>query len=317
MKFYLYPMEKINIQIKWNYDKFFFNRWLNEAYISLLKNPNRTKDPSKADFFIVSFTLICLSFVKFDKNNIEYLLNNLPYWNNGINHIVFDLTDSEKTFYSNKNLSIFKSAFSIDYYNKHKDISLPQFPRYRFNEDLINKYEKNVLISFKGHPRKNFNSIRNKLFKMNNNQNIIIKEFSNNPNEFEFKIDKTMKIIPQNNKFSYLNLLFTSRFSLLPRGNGHALSYRHIEAMNVRSIPIILSDNYVLPFSELIDWNSCSIKVEENELDNLLEIIKSNLYREDELRKNVKDVYDKYFSSTNKIIDTAINIYINKKLNKL
>ena len=78
------------------------------------------------------------------------------------------------------------------------------------------------------------------------------------------------------------------------------------------SIPVIISDNYELPFSELIDWNSCSVRVKENELDNLLEIVKSHLYREDELRENVKNVYEKYFSSTDKIITTALKIYINK-----
>jgi hypothetical protein len=314
MKYYLYPLQKINVGIKWDYDKFFFQRWYKEAYTSLLNNVDRTDDPNEAEFYIVSFTLICLSFVGFNKQELEYKLSQLPYWNNGVKHIVFDFTDLPNTFYSNKNVSIFKSAFSVEHYNPKKDVSIPQFPRYRFSEDIINKYslEKNKLVSFKGHPRKGHNPIRDKLFEMNDNNELMIKEFSNNPNDFEFKIGKTMEILPSNDEYSYLNLLFKSRFSLLPRGNGRALSYRHIEAMNVGSIPVIISDNYALPFSELIDWNSCSIRVKENELDELLEIVKSNLDREDELRKNVKDVYDKYFSSTDKIITTSLKIYINK-----
>lgn len=313
MKYYLYPLQKINIGIKWDYDDFFFQRWYKEAYTSLLNNSNRTDNPDEADFYIVSFTLICLSFVGFNKQELEYKLSQLPYWNNGVKHIVFDFTDLPNTFYSNKNVSIFKSAFSVEHYDPKKDVSIPQFPRYRFPEEIINKYslEKNKLVSFKGHPRKGHNPIRDKLFEMNDNE-LMIKEFSNNPNDFEFKIGKTMEILPSNDEYSYLNLLFKSRFSLLPRGNGWALSYRHIETMNVGSIPVIISDNYALPFSELIDWDSCSIRVKENELDKLLEIVKSNLYREDELRKNVKDVYDKYFSSTDKIITTSLKIYISK-----
>ena len=66
-------------------------------------------------------------------------LSQLPYWNNGINHIVFDFTDLPNTFYSNKNGSIFKSAFSVEHYNPKKDVSIPQFPRYRFPEEIINK----------------------------------------------------------------------------------------------------------------------------------------------------------------------------------
>lgn len=312
MKFYLYPETKINYIIKWDYDIFFCERWYKEAYNALLNNPNRIDNPEKADFYVVPFTLYCLSFVGFNKKEINYKLSQLQYWNNGKKHIVFDFTDLPKTFYINKNVSVFKSAFSKKYYDCVKDVSIPQFPRYRFSEEIIKKYNKQKLISFKGHPRKGHNPIRDKLFRMNDNKELFIQKFSNNPKDFEFKIDKTMEIIPSNDVYSYLNLLFTSRFTLLPRGNGWALSYRHIEAMNVGSIPVIISDNYELPFSELIDWNSCSIIIKEDELDNLLEIVKSNLHCEDELRKNVKDVYDKYFSSTDKIIDTAIKIYINK-----
>ena len=314
MKYYLYPLQKINFRIKWNYDMFFFNRWYKEAYASLLKNSNRTDDPNEADFYIVSFTLICLSFVSFNRKELENKLTQLPYWNNGVKHVVFDFTDLPNTFYSNKNISIFKSAYSIEYYNSKKDVCIPQFPRYRFSDEIIKKYcfAKNKLVSFKGHPRKGYNPIRDKLFEMNDNKELIIKEFSNNPNDFEFKIGKVMEILPSDDEYSYLNLLFKSRFSLLPRGNGWALSYRHIEAMSVGSIPVIISDNYALPFTELIDWNSCSIRIKENELDKLLEIVKSNLDREDELRKNVKIVYDKYFSSTDKIIATSLNIYFNK-----
>ena len=50
--------------------------------------------------------------------------------------------------------------------------------------------------------------------------------------------------------------------------------------MNAGCIPVIISDNYQLPFSEKIDWNSCSIKIKEDELDNILNIIKDNLSRE-------------------------------------
>lgn len=314
MLFYLYPETKINYNIAWDYDKYFCERWYKEAYSALLNNVNRIENPEKADFFVVPFTLFCLSFVSFKIREIEYKLTKLPFWNDGKKHIVFDFTDSPKTFYRNKNVSVFKSAFSRDNYDYLKDVSIPQFPRYRFSEEMINKYNKQKLISFKGHPRTGFNSIRDKLFEINNNEELFIKKFSNEPKDFEFKIGETFEIIPSNNEYSYLNLLFTSRFTLLPRGNGCALSYRHIEAMNVGSIPVIISDNYELPFKELIDWYSCSITVKESELNNLLDIVKSHLHREDDLKKNVKDVYAKYFSSTVKIIETAIDIYINKNI---
>ena len=315
MKFYLYPFTNIPHKIKWGYDKFFFNRWIKETLLALTHHELRVDNPEEADFFIVSFTLICLSFVGFNRKNIELNLKKLKYYNNGHNHIVFDLTDQSHTFYSNKNLIIFKSAFSNKNYRKTKDVSIPQFPRYSFNKQFLKKYcyEKNKLICFKGNPRTGQNFIRDKLFLMDDNKDFFIKKFNNNPNDFEFTIkNNVFHINVSDDEFSYLNLLFKSRFCLLPRGNGWALSYRHIEAMNAGCIPVIISDNYQLPFSEKIDWNSCSIKIKENELDNLLDIIKKNLSREEELRANVKKVFENYFSTTKKIIDTAIDIYITK-----
>lgn len=315
MKFYLYPFTNIPHKIKWSYDKFFFNRWIKESILALTHNELRVDNPEDADFFIVSFTLMFLSFVSFNKNRVENELKKLKYWNNGHNHIVFDLTDLPHTFYDNKNLIVFKSAFSNKNYRKTKHVSIPQFPRYSFNEQFLKKYcyEKNKLVCFKGNPRTGKNFIRDKLFLMNDNKNFFIKEFNNDPNDFEFNIvNNVMRINVSDDEFSYLNLLFKSRFCLLPRGNGWALSYRHIESMNAGCIPVIISDCYQLPFSEKIDWNSCSIKIKEDELDNILDIIKNNLYREEELRKNIKKVFENYFSTTKKIIDTAIDIYVDK-----
>tara|TARA_Y100000389_G_scaffold200460_2_gene240944 strand:+ start:10591 stop:11541 length:951 start_codon:yes stop_codon:yes gene_type:complete len=314
MKFYLYPEQKIDYQIKWDYDKFFFEKWYKESYSALLKHPNRVDESEKADFYIVTFTLICLSFVNFDRKNINNELTKLPYWNNGKNHIVFDITDTESSFYKNENVCVLKTAFSRKYYND-KSISIPQFPRYTFDDEIKKKnIEKTILVSFKGHPRRGLNPIREKLYKMNDDKEIIIKKSSNNVESFEFKIGNKLEIIQSVDEYSYLNLLLKSRYNILPRGNGWALSYRHIEAMNADSIPVIISDNYVLPFSELIDWTSCSLKVQEKELENLLEIVKSNENKETEMLKNVKKVYEKYLSSIEKIINTSIEIYIKKKL---
>ena len=63
---------------------------------------------------------------------------------------------------------------------------------------------------------------------------------------------------------SFGSLLLRSRFALVPRGNG-LHSHRLVEAMSAGAIPVILADDYVLPFADLIDWPSCSFRfAEEN-----------------------------------------------------
>ena len=134
MKFFLYPFEPVRVRFKWDYDEFFCRRWCREAYQSLSRHPDRVSAHEDADFFVVSFTLMCLSFVGFDRQEINLRLKRLPYWNQGKNHIVFDLTDQPYSFYCHPNVSIFKSAYHKRYYRPDTDVSIPQFPRHEFTK---------------------------------------------------------------------------------------------------------------------------------------------------------------------------------------
>jgi organic radical activating enzyme len=75
-------------------------------------------------------------------------------------------------------------------------------------------------------------------------------------------------------KFSYHELMARSVFTLCPAGYGR-WSFRMIEALLKGSIPVILSDDYVLPMAEVIDWKKCCIVVEEWQLLFLDKILKA------------------------------------------
>lgn len=53
-------------------------------------------------------------------------------------------------------------------------------------------------------------------------------------------------------KYDYADLLISSRFGLVPRGGG-LHSYRFIEVLAAGAIPVVLADDWVIPFQEVVD----------------------------------------------------------------
>lgn len=92
------------------------------------------------------------------------------------------------------------------------------------------------------------------------------------------------------NNVSYLEMMKTSRFCICPSGFEVA-SPRIVEAIYAECVPVLISQNYVLPFSDVLDWDSFSVQVSVSEIPNLKRIllgISEDKYKK--LHENVKKV---------------------------
>jgi len=97
-------------------------------------------------------------------------------------------------------------------------------------------------------------------------------------------------------------------FALIVQGNG-LHSYRLTEAMRANAIPVILADNYVLPFSEKILWEEFSIFVPQSDMMNIPAIIQRiDDERLAHMRERLAEVYEKHFASFEQMIDTVLDI---------
>ncbi|KAK4754986.1 hypothetical protein SAY87_008743 [Trapa incisa] len=87
-------------------------------------------------------------------------------------------------------------------------------------------------------------------------------------------------------KMNYIQHMKSSKYCLCPKGY-EVNSPRVVEAIFYECVPVIISDNFVPPFFEILDWGSFSIILAEKEIPNLKRILTSipeEKYREMQLR---------------------------------
>ncbi len=71
---------------------------------------------------------------------------------------------------------------------------------------------------------------------------------------------------------SYNSIIESSYFSICPRGYGPT-SFRLYESIALGSIPIYISDEFILPFKEIINWKDLAVLVKPNEIKKIPKIV--------------------------------------------
>ncbi|KAG2461143.1 EXT1C protein, partial [Polypterus senegalus] len=130
-------------------------------------------------------------------------------------------------------------------------------------------------------------------------------------------------------RFDYLELLHNSTFCLVPRGRRLG-SFRFLESLQAACIPVLLSNGWELPFSDVIDWSQAVIEGDERlllqsldpsqtdpvteRLSSLILLqIPSTVHSIDDdkilaFRQRTQMLWEAYFSSVDKIVLTTLEI---------
>lgn len=96
----------------------------------------------------------------------------------------------------------------------------------------------------------------------------------------------------------YYDMMRKSKFCLCPSGYEVA-SPRVVEAIYLQCVPVIISNNYVVPFYDVLKWDEFSIQVSVEDIPNLKKILMGiSAKRYARLRRKVKIVQRHFIINT-------------------
>lgn len=89
------------------------------------------------------------------------------------------------------------------------------------------------------------------------------------------------------------DLMLRSKFVLCPRGHGSS-SIRLFETLACGRVPVIISDEWVAPPGA--DWESCSFRVRESEIDRLPQLLEAQEPRFENMAQQARIAYEMWFA---------------------
>ncbi|KAK6249061.1 hypothetical protein QUC31_020626 [Theobroma cacao] len=239
-----------------------------------------TKNPREAHLFYLPFSSRMLEETLYvpdshnHKNLIEYLKNYVgiiaakyPFWNRteGADHFLVachDWAPSETRKHMANCIRALCNSDIREGYIFGKDVSLPE--TYVRNpqkplRDLGGKppSKRSILAFFAGSMH---GYLRPILLEQWGNKDPDMKIFGKMPNV--------------KGKMNYIQHMKSSKYCLCPRGY-EVNSPRVVEAIFYGCVPVIISDNFVPPFFEVLNWESFAVFVLEKDIPNLKKILLS------------------------------------------
>ncbi|XP_024154356.1 exostosin-1b [Oryzias melastigma] len=315
-KVYVYPQQK--------------GEKISESYQNILSSIEGsrfyTADPGQACLFVLSLdTLDRDQLSPQYVHNLKTKVQNLPLWNDGRNHLIFNLYSGTWPDYTEDlgfdigQAMLAKASISTDNFRPNFDVSIPLFSKEHprtggergfLKYNSIPPFRKYMLV-FKG--KRYLTGIgsdtRNALYHVHNAEDVVLLTTCKHGKDWQKHKDaRCDKDNAEYDKYDYKEMLHNSTFCLVPRGRRLG-SFRFLEALQAACVPVVLSNGWELPFSEIIDWNRATVIGDERLLLQIPTTVRS--IHPDKilsLRQQTQFLWEAYFSSVEKIVLTTLEI---------
>ncbi|XP_039977843.1 exostosin-1b [Xiphias gladius] len=315
-KVYVYPQQK--------------GEKISESYQNILSTIEGsrfyTSDPGQACLFVLSLdTLDRDQLSPQYVHNLKTKVQNLPLWKDGRNHLIFNLYSGTWPDYTEDlgfdigQAMLAKASISTENFRPNFDVSIPLFSKEHLRTggergylkyNSIPPFRKYMLV-FKG--KRYLTGIgsdtRNALYHVHNAEDVVLLTTCKHGKDWQKHKDaRCDKDNAEYDKYDYKEMLHNSTFCLVPRGRRLG-SFRFLEALQAACVPVMLSNGWELPFSEIIDWNTAAVIGDERLLLQIPTTVRS--IHQDKilsLRQQTQFLWEAYFSSVEKIVLTTLEI---------
>ncbi|KAK7476210.1 hypothetical protein BaRGS_00032564 [Batillaria attramentaria] len=278
---------------------------------AIVDSPFYSSNPETACVFVPSVDLL-------NQNNVftkemGKVLASLPWWNQGTNHLLFNMLPGTSPHYNSYlevdtgNAIVAGGGFSSTSHRRTFDISVPVF----------NPLVRDVVLPEKSYLEGRQWLVVSSQMGLHEEYKQVLRELqSQHPTTFllldacpdEQKPWNYTRRCHGSTEYKYPEILQEATFCLVIRGarlGSPALS----DALMAGCIPIVVADGYVMPFSDVLDWIRASAQVREDDLGKVMEVVGNySVDRVHTMRRQVQFLWKTYFSSMTAITMTTLQV---------